>query len=156
MEDTTWETHMMYRDNFRIGWFRLVYSCCSRLEHRTSAKHFVSLQFLNLGYLAGLLGQVISLSQGRYLTQVQKKHKQTSMPQVRFEPTIPAFKRAKTVHALDRAATVIGNFRITPIKICCEDFNFTGSNSWLVINFNNWKSLNQLNWHQLQRSSLLS
>jgi hypothetical protein len=26
-----------------------------------------------------------------------------------FEPTIPAFERAKTVHALDRAATVIGS-----------------------------------------------
>jgi hypothetical protein len=25
-----------------------------------------------------------------------------------FEPTIPAFEQAKTVHALDRAATVIG------------------------------------------------
>jgi hypothetical protein len=30
------------------------------------------------------------------------------MPWVGFEPTIPAFKRAKTVYALDRAATVIG------------------------------------------------
>jgi hypothetical protein len=30
------------------------------------------------------------------------------MPWVEFEPTIPAFERAKTVHALDRAATVIG------------------------------------------------
>jgi hypothetical protein len=30
------------------------------------------------------------------------------MPSVGFEPTIPAFERAKTVHALDRAATVIG------------------------------------------------
>jgi hypothetical protein len=30
------------------------------------------------------------------------------MPQVRFEPTIPMFERAKTVHALDRAATAIG------------------------------------------------
>jgi hypothetical protein len=30
------------------------------------------------------------------------------MPQVGFEPTILVFKRAKTVHALDRAATVIG------------------------------------------------
>jgi hypothetical protein len=27
---------------------------------------------------------------------------------VGFEPTIPAFERAKTVHSLDRAATVIG------------------------------------------------
>jgi hypothetical protein len=31
------------------------------------------------------------------------------MPCVGFEPTIPAFERAKTVHALDRAAAVIGN-----------------------------------------------
>jgi hypothetical protein len=36
------------------------------------------------------------------------------MPQVGFEPTIPAFKRAKTVHALDRAAPVIG---ISPSNI---------------------------------------
>jgi hypothetical protein len=30
------------------------------------------------------------------------------MPQVEFEPTTPMFERVKTVHALDRAATVIG------------------------------------------------
>jgi hypothetical protein len=30
------------------------------------------------------------------------------MPRVVFEPTIPVFERAKTLHALDRAATVIG------------------------------------------------
>jgi hypothetical protein len=30
------------------------------------------------------------------------------MPRKGFEPTIPAFERAKTLHALDRAATVIG------------------------------------------------
>jgi hypothetical protein len=29
------------------------------------------------------------------------------MPQVGFEPTIPVFKRAKTIHALDCVATVI-------------------------------------------------
>jgi hypothetical protein len=31
---------------------------------------------------------------------------QTSIPLAGFEPTIPAFKRAKTFHALDSAATV--------------------------------------------------
>jgi hypothetical protein len=31
------------------------------------------------------------------------------MPQVGFEPMIRAFKRAKTVDALGRATTVIGN-----------------------------------------------
>jgi hypothetical protein len=30
------------------------------------------------------------------------------MPRLGFEPTIPVFERAKKVHALDRAATVIG------------------------------------------------
>jgi hypothetical protein len=33
------------------------------------------------------------------------------MPWVRFEPTIPAFQRAKTVYALDRSATVTGFHR---------------------------------------------
>jgi hypothetical protein len=32
------------------------------------------------------------------------------MPRVRFEPMIPAFERAKTVHALDSAATAVGNY----------------------------------------------
>jgi hypothetical protein len=41
-------------------------------------------------------------------TQTQNKRTQTSMPWVGFEPTIPAFERAKTFHALDRAANVIG------------------------------------------------
>jgi hypothetical protein len=31
------------------------------------------------------------------------------MPGVGFEPTIPVFERAKTVHALDQAVTVIGS-----------------------------------------------
>jgi hypothetical protein len=81
----------------------LVYSCCFHLERRASVKRFVSLQFLNLRHSVGLLGRVVSPLQGRYLAQTQNKHKQTSMPRVGFESTIPAFERAKTVHALDRA-----------------------------------------------------
>jgi hypothetical protein len=41
-------------------------------------------------------------------TQIQNKRTQTPMPRVRFEPTIPVFERAMTVHALDRADSVIG------------------------------------------------
>jgi hypothetical protein len=58
----------------------------------------------------GLLGRRISPSHGRYLhtgQHKQNKRTQTSMPWVKFEPTIAVFKRAKTVHALDRTATVI-------------------------------------------------
>jgi hypothetical protein len=40
-------------------------------------------------------------------TQTQNKRTKTSVPRVGFEPTIPVFKRAKTVHALDRTVTVI-------------------------------------------------
>jgi hypothetical protein len=79
-------------------------------------KRFVSLQFLNLRHSVGLLGRVISPSQGSYLTQTQKKHRQTSIPRVGFEPTIPAFERAKTVHALDRVATVIGSKHVAGTK----------------------------------------
>jgi hypothetical protein len=68
-----------------------------------SVKRFVSLPFLNLRHSVGVLGRVISPSQSRYLTQ----NKHTSMPRVGFEPMIPTFERAKTVHAIDRAATVI-------------------------------------------------
>jgi hypothetical protein len=95
-----------------VGWF--VYSCCSHLEHKASVKRFVSLQFLNLRHSVGLLGQVISLSQGLYLTQIQDKYKQISMPRVGLEPMNPAFERAKTVHASDHAATMIGDSERVP------------------------------------------
>jgi hypothetical protein len=102
----------------------VVYSSCSHLGHKASVKRFVSLHSLNLWHSVGLLGRVISPSQGRYLTQTQNKHKQTSIPRVEFEPTILAFERAKTVHALDGAATVIGNF--TPYLLN-KDFLFLAS-----------------------------
>jgi hypothetical protein len=63
----------------------------------------------------GLLRRVISSLQGRYLNTGQHKPRinaythQTSMPLVGFEPTITASERVKTVHALDRTATVTGS-----------------------------------------------
>jgi hypothetical protein len=50
-------------------------------------------------------------------TYTQNKRKQTCMPRVRFEPTIPAFERDKIVHALDLAATVIGMFFFVTLNI---------------------------------------
>jgi hypothetical protein len=44
----------------------------------------------------------------RRTTQTQNKRIYTSMPRVEFEPTTSVLERAKTVHALDRAATVMG------------------------------------------------
>jgi hypothetical protein len=53
---------------------------------------------------------------------------QTSM-QLGFEPPIPAFNRAKTVHGLDQAATVIGNLvsgniNITKLVTAAHDLHF--------------------------------
>jgi hypothetical protein len=87
-----------------VGW--LVYSCCSHFEHRASVKRFHWIQFLNLRHLVRIVGRIISPSQGCYLTQIENKHRH--MAPVGFESTIPEFERAKTVHALERAAIVIG------------------------------------------------
>jgi hypothetical protein len=72
--------------------------------------------FMIILQTVGLLGRVISSSQGDLsLNTGQHKHRikaytyKTSMPYVGSEPTIPAFERAKTVHALDRSATVTGD-----------------------------------------------
>jgi hypothetical protein len=74
--------------------------------------------FLIILQTLGLLGRVISSSQGLYRNTGQHKHRintytyQTSMPCMGFEPTIPASERAKTVHTLDSWATVTGKFHI--------------------------------------------
>jgi hypothetical protein len=47
----------------------------------------------------------------------ENKRTQTSIPQVGFEPKIPVFERRKTVHALDRTATVIGVTRCSLIYL---------------------------------------
>jgi hypothetical protein len=83
--------------------------------------------FLILRQSVGLLGWWINpllrpLPTHR-TTLTQTKHWQTSMLWVGFEPTIPAFEQAKTVHALDRAATVIGTKYTTTVQIFRNDSN---------------------------------
>jgi hypothetical protein len=82
------------------------------------------IQFRNhFSQTAGLLGRVISSSQGLYVNTGQHNHRinaytlQTSMPCVRFEPTFPASVRAKTVHALDRATTLTGSIFGTECRL---------------------------------------
>jgi hypothetical protein len=55
----------------------------------------------------GLLGLGISSPQGRYVHRTTR----TSLPRVGFEPTTPVLERAKTFHALDCTAIVIGYHR---------------------------------------------
>jgi hypothetical protein len=93
-----------------------IFSCCSHLQHRASVKRLVSLQFLNLRKLVGPLGWGISLSQGCYLhrtTQTHEKRRQTYMPWVGFEPTIPVFQQVKTFDALHCSAAVNSSLPFT-------------------------------------------
>jgi hypothetical protein len=61
--------------------------------------------FLIYTQLVGLLGR--GITPRKAATYTQNIRTQTSIPRVGFEPTIPVFERATTVHDLDRAATVI-------------------------------------------------
>jgi hypothetical protein len=63
--------------------------------------------------------------------QTQNIPRQTFMPRVGFEPMILVFERAKTVHTLDSAATVIGHKHWTwlPKKWTC----FVLSAVWILI-----------------------
>jgi hypothetical protein len=73
------------------------------------------------------------------ITQTQSKRTHISMPRVGFEPTILAFKRAKTVHASDREATVISHCgthfhiihiitRFSHLRFCCKNLRV----SWYI------------------------
>jgi hypothetical protein len=109
----------------------LFYSCTSET---VSSIHYIfslalqppwalasSFSFMIILQTVGLLGRVISSSQGRYLNTGQQKHRintnthQTSMPCVVFEPTIPASRRAKAIYALDDSVTVTGLNPLHPL-----------------------------------------
>jgi hypothetical protein len=121
----TWPSSGVYRYAKLLYCILSLFPVAPTLEHRESAKRFVSLQFLNpktVGRTPWTGDQPVA----RLLPiQTQNKHTQTSMPRVGLEPTIPPFERVKTVHALDRAATVI-------VLYCTAWHNFM----WLVIGTN--------------------
>jgi hypothetical protein len=88
------------------------YSCCSlwSIGHLWDVSfHFSFLIQYTVGRTPWTEDQPIARPLPTHsTTQTQNKCTQTSIPWVGFEPTIPVFERAKTSHALDHAATVIG------------------------------------------------
>jgi hypothetical protein len=79
-------------------------------------KRFVSLQFLNLKTV-GRTPWTGDQSVPRPLpTQTQNKRIHATMSSMGFEPKVPVMERAKTFHALDRAATVFGRTNTTEGK----------------------------------------
>jgi hypothetical protein len=65
--------------------------------------------FYRIGRIPRTEDQPIARPLPTHRTQTWNKRTLTCMPRVGFEPAIPVFERAKAVHALDRAASVIGS-----------------------------------------------
>jgi hypothetical protein len=97
---------------FVFSFFALSYSQENRSWH-----------FINGSTALVDLGRIFSFSldggsaRRKAAAYTQNKRTQASMPRLGFEPTIPAFVRAYTVHALDSAATEIGEVGIHELKI---------------------------------------
>jgi hypothetical protein len=87
-----------------------IYGCTVLVE----LGHFFNFLILStVGWLPWTGDQPVARPLPRHrTTQTQK-----SMPRVGSEPTIPVFQRAKTVHALDHTATLIGTRELTPLKM---------------------------------------
>jgi hypothetical protein len=104
---TRWWTSGFHK---MLGSSRVAAQLAASQEGLSSMSEWVN----NFLQTVGLLGRVISPSQGRYLNKGQHKQRinaytqQTSMLWVGFEPMILASKQAKTVHASNRAAAVTG------------------------------------------------
>jgi hypothetical protein len=104
-EDTTAPFHSVYNPLLTNP----VYLCLYSPLLEILAAFSVSWSFYTVGRTPWTGDQPVARPLPAYrTTQTQNKRTQTSIPRMAFEPTIPVFERAKTVHALDRAATVIG------------------------------------------------
>jgi hypothetical protein len=110
----------LFSPTLYVFFFQWLYSPCWALAYSSGSWSFLQ--------TIGLLGRVISSSKGLYLNTGQHKHRiniythQRSMPSLGVEPTIQASERAKTVHALDRSATV--TFRANEDSSCLRPLGY--------------------------------
>jgi hypothetical protein len=125
-----WITHQTTRNRWHIppkrwltfsGLHDAIFQMIELLKHSSS---FVQSHFFLYGFIAladldcffrffqsgnpSTGDQPVARPLPTHRTQKQNKRKQTTMPRVEFEPMTPVLERAKMVHALDRAASVIG------------------------------------------------
>jgi hypothetical protein len=107
-----WNSLLMFVLYVMNNFFLWLYSPIQALA--ASMKLSVSLQLLDLGQSVGLLGWVISLSQGLYLyTNTEKRTHNTNTIHPchsGIQTHCPTSAHAKTVHALDCSATVTGYY----------------------------------------------
>jgi hypothetical protein len=80
----------------------------------SSVSQWVSEYFYTVGTILWTGDQPVArLLPANITAQTQNQSTQTSMSQVRFEPTVPVFVRMKIVHSLGRAATLIDYWTVS-------------------------------------------
>jgi hypothetical protein len=106
---TLWALTACYRDNFTFLALNIYLSTAVQ-SFLLDLGRFFSFLISNTVSMTPWTGDqtVASLLPTYRTAQTQNKRTQMSMPWMGFEPTIPAFERAKAVNALDGAATGIG------------------------------------------------
>jgi hypothetical protein len=102
---------LFYSARFNVLECYLIHSLINQWLYKPLCWAWPALQFRNLYYTVGSTPWTSDQPVARPLpthstTQTQNKRTHTSMPWVGFEPAIPAFELVKTIHALDRAATM--------------------------------------------------
>jgi hypothetical protein len=118
----------LWRNTTIVGLQNKIIFCYGSIARCWALAAFFS--FLVYTQSVGLLGEGAQ-PVAKPLPTHRTTQTQTSMPEVGFEPTNPVFERAKTVHALDRVAIIIGSTRfyliensITFVKKCFKCWRF--------------------------------
>jgi hypothetical protein len=141
--------NQLYTRNYPIIPVKIMYSFIhSPMAPQPFVGPWPLLQFRNLFYIVCSTPWTSDQPVARRLsthraTHTQKKSTHTSMPSVGFELTIPAFQRAKKVHALDRAGTVIGKNKYIEkrnVIACMTRTNITSSSLECLIYCFKWRS----------------
>jgi hypothetical protein len=111
--------HVILRHNHHGRYYTIKYSFIHQLFYGPLLRPGLFFSFVVIfTQTVGLLGRVISTSQGRYLHTGQHKH-----PCLEWDSN-PRYQRSskRRLHALHRAATVIGCNKIYQLKFLTERF----------------------------------
>jgi hypothetical protein len=129
-----WWLIIKHRDNFI---FTFYLSMALQVFVGPWPLFFSSLMFYTVGMTPWTGDQPVARSLPAHRTaQTQNKRTRISTPEMEFEPTTPVFERAKTVHALDRAVTLIGTFNFYPRKIPGCDLRLSRRCLWRLLSSN--------------------
>jgi hypothetical protein len=119
-----WRAYLSSWNDYNGDFWRFVLShflCTLLYSHLKRLRFFILLTFYTIGRTPWTNDQPIAKPLPTHRTaQTQNNCPKNSMSIVGFEPTIPVFERAKAVHDLNCAVTLIVKSVFWLIKFLCE------------------------------------